>query len=161
MLYQKGFLTYPCNDNELKFYYENQDKFNFPNSIEIANIVVPTDKRQKILLQDSKLPNIDEDFIKIAREHKQNGYMGWFGEGMAPDNLFHTAFKENPKTLITKPIQTKYGYHVVYLLNKKKAGKLSFQEAKDSIKALIKRKKVLEKLEDKINSLYSNAEIVY
>ncbi len=87
--------------------------------------------------------------------------MGWFGEGMAPDNLFHTAYKENPKTLITKPIQTKYGYHVVYLLNKKKAGKLSFQEAKDSIKALIKRKKVLEKLEDKINSLYSNAEIVY
>jgi parvulin-like peptidyl-prolyl isomerase len=164
MLYQKRLLdnTHVSDSEAKSFYYENQDKFNFPNSIEIANIVVPTEQEAKnIIARLKNSQNIDEDFIKIAREHKQNGYMGWFGEGMAPDNLFHTAYKENPKTLITKPIHTKYGYHVVYLLNKKKAGKLSFQEAKDSIKALIKRKKVLEKLEDKINSLYSNAEIVY
>jgi len=164
MLYEKRLLdnTHVSDSEAKNFYYENQDKFNFPNSIEIANIIVPTKQEaQNIIARLKNSQNLDEDFIRIAREHKQNGYMGWFGEGMAPDNLFYTAYKANPRTLITKPIQTKYGYHVVYLLNKKKAGKLSFQEAKDSIKALLKRKKVLEKLENKINSLYSNAEIVY
>jgi len=164
MLYQKQLLDNThVSDNEAKnFYYENQDKFNFPNSIEIANIIVPTKQEaQNIIARLKNSQNLDEDFIRVAREYKQNGYMGWFGEGMAPDNLFRKAYSANPRTLITTPIKTKYGYHVIYLLNKKKAGKLNFQQAKDSIKALLKRKKVLEKLENQVNNLYSNAEIVY
>ncbi len=53
-----------------------------------------------------------------------------FAEGMAPKNLFDTAYRVKPKRLITKPIRTKYGYHVIYLLNKRTlAGELTFQEA--------------------------------
>jgi len=164
MLYQqREFNRAHVSDREAKnFYYENQDKFNFPNSIEIANIIVPTKQEAKRIISKLKnSPNLEEEFMKIAREHKQNGYMGWFGEGMAPENLFNMAYSAKPKSLIETPIKTKYGYHVIYLINKKRAGKLSFEEAKDSIKALLKRKKVIDKLENKVNELYSNAEIVY
>jgi len=164
ILYQQKQLmkTKVSNQEVQDFFYSNREKFNFPNSIEIANIIVKTKREaQNIIRKLRNSSNLDKDFIKIARAHKQNGYMGWFGEGMAPQNLFDTAYRARPKTLISKPIKTKYGYHVVYLLNKKKAGKISFQKAKKNIKMILKRQKVIQALEDKINTLYGNAEIVY
>jgi peptidylprolyl isomerase len=164
MLYQqKQLMSITISDNEAKeFFDNNQERFNFPNSIEIANIIVKTKQEARnIIKQLKRASDLDKEFIKIAHEHKQNGYMGWFGEGMAPQNLFNTAYKAKPKTLLNKPIKTKYGYHVVYLLNKKKAGKLSFEKSKDNIKKMLKQKKVIQALEDKVNTLYGNAEIVY
>ena len=164
MLYQqKQLMSITISDNEAKeFFDNNQERFNFPNSIEIANIIVKTKQEARnIIKQLKRASDLDKEFIKIAHEHKQNGYMGWFGEGMAPQNLFNTAYKAKPKTLLNKPIKTKYGYHVVYLLNKKKAGKLPFEKSKDNIKKMLKQKKVIQALEDKVNTLYGNAEIVY
>jgi len=164
MLYQqKQLMKTKISDQEAKeFFDNNREKFNFPNSIEIANIIVKTKQEAKNIIRKlKKASNLEKEFIKIAREHKQNGYMGWFGEGMAPQNLFDTAYRAKPKTLLSKPIKTKYGYHVVYLLNKKKAGKISFQKAKKNIKMILKRQKVIQALEDKINRLYGNAEIIY
>ncbi len=164
MLYQqKEFQKTKVTNQEVKdFYYNNQDKFQYPNSIEIANIIVKTKQEARnIIAQLKQAHNLDKEFIKLAREHRQNGYMGWFGEGMAPTNLFNIAYRAKPKTLITKPIKTKYGYHVVYLLNKKHAGKISYREAKEKIRFMLKRKKVIEALQNKIDNLYANAEIVY
>jgi len=160
---QREFQKTVVSDSEIKrFYNLNQDKFNFPNSIEIANIIVKTKQEAKNIIKKlKKASNLDNEFIKIAREYKQNGYMGWFGEGMAPSNLFNRAYKAQPKTVLSNPIKTKYGYHVVYLLNKKQAGKLSFKETKEKIRDMLKKKKVIEALEDKINNLYANSEIVY
>jgi len=144
------------------FYNNNQEKFNFPDSIEIANIITKTPEEAKAIIKKlKKSKNLDQDFIAEARKHKQNGYMGWFGRGMAPENLFDTTYKAKVKTIIPKPIKTKHGYHVVYLLNKKTAGTVSFEEAKANIEQLLKQQKVIEQLEDKINTLYGNAEIVY
>ncbi len=164
MLYQqKEFQKTKVSNQEVKnFYYNNQNKFQYPNSIEIANIIVKTKQEARNIISQLKhAQNLDKEFIKLAREHRQNGYMGWFGEGMAPDNLFNIAYRAKPKTLITKPIKTKYGYHVVYLLNKKHAGKISYKDAKDKIRFMLKRQKVIEALQNKIDNLYANAEIVY
>ena len=164
MLYQqKEFQKTKVSNQEVKnFYYNNQNKFQYPNSIEIANIIVKTKQEARNIISQLKhAQNLDKEFIKLAREHRQNGYMGWFGEGMAPDNLFNIAYRAKPKTLITKPIKTKYGYHVVYLLNKKHAGKISYKDAKEKIRFMLKRKKVIEALQNKIDNLYANAEIVY
>jgi len=163
-LYQKKlFESSNITDSETKdFYNKNTDKFNFPNSVEIANIITKTEDEAKKVIQKLKKSNeLDKAFIETAKEHKQNGYMGWFGEGMAPDNLFNAAYKAKPKTLLDTPIQTKHGYHVVYLLNKKAAGTLSYSEAKENIGRLLKQQKVMKQLEAKVNDLYEKAEIVY
>ena len=164
MLYQqKQLISTTVSNQEIKeFYNNNREKFNFPNSIEIANIIVKTEQEAKNIIKKlKKVSNLDKEFIKLAHEHKQNGYMGWFGEGMAPKNLFDAGYKANPKTLLNHPIKTKYGYHVVYLLNKKVAGKVSFNKAKENIKKLLKQKKIMKSLEEKIDILYGRAEIVY
>ncbi|SFV60192.1 Foldase protein PrsA precursor [hydrothermal vent metagenome] len=160
---QKQFQATTIKDSEVKdFYNNNEEKFNFPNSIEIANIITKTHKEAVAIINRlKKAKNLNEEFIKIAKEYKQNGYMGWFGEGQAPENLFNSAYKAKPKTLLKTPIETKHGYHVVYLLNKKAAGKISFEESKENIKQMLKKKKIIESLKDKIDTLYGNAEIVY
>ena len=164
ILYQKEQLknTFISDAQTKNFYDTNVEKFNFPDSIEIANIIMKTKPEAEANLNQLKSSvNLDEDFIRVARENRQNGYMGWFGKGMVPDAIFNATFSANPKTLIPKVIQTEYGFHVIYLLNKKRAGQLSYMEAKDKIAMMLKQKQVLEALKSKIDSLYSSANIVY
>jgi len=163
-LYQQNALQKAnVSDSEVKaFYDQNPQSFNYPDSIEIANIIVQTkseaDKIHKKLKQST---NLDKDFIQEANAHKQNGYMGWFGKGSAPENLFNKAYKYKVKTLLNAPVKTKHGYNVVYLLNKKHAGTIKFAEAKKHIKQMLKQKKVMENLRTEVESLYGSAEIIY
>lgn len=160
---QKQFKAINISDSHVKNFYDNNNqKFNFPNSIEIANIITKTDKEaQSIIKRLQGIENFNEEFLKISKEYKQNGYMGWFGEGQAPENLFNIAYKVKPKTLLKTPIETQHGHHVVYLLNKKSAGTISFDESKENIRQMLKKKKIMESLKDKIETLYGNAEIIY
>ena len=164
IMYQKQQLqnTFISDAETKTFYDNNQDKFNFPDSIEIANIIMKTEAEAEAILNQLKSSlNLDEDFIRVARENQQNGYMGWFGKGMVPDSIFSNAFPLAPKTLIPRVINTKHGFHVIYLLNKKSAGKITYIEAKEKIATMLKQRQVLEALKSKIDSLYSSADILY
>jgi parvulin-like peptidyl-prolyl isomerase len=144
------------------FYQDNTSKFTFPNSIEIANIIIQDETTAKSILKSlQNSTDLDKDFIQAANAQKQNGYMGWFGRASMPENLFDRAYKYKVKRLINSPVKTKHGYNVVYLLNKKVAGKLSYSEAKPKIEQMLKQKKVMEKLRSKVEKLYGNAKIVY
>jgi parvulin-like peptidyl-prolyl isomerase len=164
IMYQKQQLqnSFISDTQSKKFYDMNQEKFNFPDSIEIANIIMKTQPEAEAILNQLKSSiNLDEDFIRVARENQQNGYMGWFGRGMAPDSIFNSAFQANPKTLIPHVVTSEHGFHVIYLLNKKSAGKLTYMEAKEKIALMLKQKQVLEALKNQIDSLYSTANILY
>jgi len=160
---QKAFQNTKISTSEIKnFYNQNPQSFNYPDSIEIADIIVETQSEaNKIYKKLKKSTNLDKDFIEEAHRHKQNGYMGWFGKGSAPENLFNKAYKYKRKTLLNSPVKTEHGYNVVYLLNKKAAGTISFSEAKEHIEQMLKQKKVLENLRNEVEELYGSAEIIY
>ena len=160
---QKAFKNTKVSSSEIKdFYNQNPQSFNYPDSIEIADIIVPTQSEaNQIHKKLKKSKNLDKDFIEEANAHNQNGYMGWFGKGSAPENLFNKAYKYKVKTLLNAPVKTKHGYNIVYLLNKKPAGKISFSEAKKRIEQMLKQKKVIEKLKNEVEELYGSAEIIY
>ena len=160
---EKEFKKIKVSNTQLKDFYDNNpEAFNFPDSIEIADIIVPTKtEADKLLKSLQSAVNLDEAFIKAANAHKQNGYMGWFGRNNAPENLFTKAYKYKKKRLLNAPVKTKHGYNVVYLLNKKAAGTLSFQKAKKKIEQIIKQQEVMSKLQEKVDNLYGQAEIIY
>jgi peptidylprolyl isomerase len=160
---QEEFKKVQISDSDTKgFYQNNSEKFTFPNSIEIANIIVQDEATAKSILSSLKSStNLDIDFMEAAKQQKQNGYMGWFGRESMPTNLFDRAYKYKVKSLFTSPEKTKHGYNIVYLLNKKTAGTLSYAEAKPKIEQMLKQKSVMEKLKSKMENLYGNAQIVY
>jgi parvulin-like peptidyl-prolyl isomerase len=160
---QNKFKEVKVNKSQLKdFYNNNSEAFNFPDSIEIANIILQ-DKAEadKLLKSLQSATNLDEAFIKAANEHKQNGYMGWFGRDNAPENLFTKAYKYKVKRLLNAPVKTEHGYNVVYLLNKKAAGTLSFKDAKPKIEQIVKQQIVMNELKEKAEKFYGEAEIIY
>lgn len=160
---QQAFKQAKVSSSEVKSFYNNNPQiFDLPDSIEIANIAVKTQSEaNKILKSLKSSKNLDEDFVNAAHAHKQPGYIGWLGRGNVPDNLFNAAYKAKEKTLLKTAIQTKNGYNVVYLLNKKPAGKVPFAQAKERIEQMLKQKKVMDGLQEKVQSLYGKAEIVY
>ena len=160
---QKALKKAKIAKSEVKaFYDQNPQSFNYPDSIEIANIIVQTkSEADKIHKKLKKSTNLDKDFIQEANAHKQNGYMGWFGKGSAPENLFNKAYKYKVKTLLNSPVKTKHGYNIVYLLNKKSAGTVKFKEAQKHIEEMLKQKKVMEDLRSEVEALYGSAEIIY
>jgi len=160
---QKAFKNTKISASEVKnFYNQNPQSFNYPDSIEIADIIVQTQSEANAIHKKlKKSTNLDKDFIEEAHQHKQNGYMGWFGKGSAPENLFNKAYKYKRKTLLNRPVKTKHGYNIVYLLNKKPAGTISFSEAKERIEQMLKQKRVLENLKNEVDELYGSAEIIY
>lgn len=163
-LYQQNlFKKAKVSNQEIKtFYNNNPSSFNYPDSIEIANIIVQTKSEADAIFKKLRKSNdLDKDFVKLANEHKQNGYMGWFGKGSAPENLFNKAYKYKVKTLLNSPVKTKHGYNVVYLLNKKSAGTITFSEAKERIEQMMKQKNVVEALRNEVEGLYGSAEIIY
>jgi len=160
---QNEFKKIKVTKTQLKdFYNNNPEAFNFPDSIEIANIIVQDKAEADTLLKSLQAAaNLDEAFIKAANERKQNGYMGWFGKDNSPENLFTKAYKYKIKRLLNAPVKTKHGYNVVYLLNKKAAGKLTFEKAKKKIEQIIKQQEVMKILQEKVENLYGQAEIIY
>ena len=159
---QKEFKKAKVKDQEIReIYNNNPDAFKYANSIEIANIIVPDKATAKSILNKlRKSKNLDKDFIQEAHAHNQNGYMGWFNRDKMPKNLFDKAYKYKKKRLLNAPVKTKHGYNVVYLLDKKSAGKLSYKEAKPGIEQKVKQQKVMQKLRDKMEKLYGEAEII-
>ena len=160
---QKEFEKAKVTNQEIKDFYNNNPKLvSYPNSIEIADIIVKDKKTADNILKSlKKAKNLDKAFIEKAHELKQNGYLGWFARDAMPTKLFDKAYKYKKKRLLNTPVKTKHGYNVVYLLNKKPAGKLTYKEAKPKIEQLLKRQKMLEKLRAKMEKLYGEAEIVY
>ena len=160
---QKEFKKAKVSNAQLKeFYNNNPEAFNFPDSIEIADIIIKDKKEAEALLKSLQgSANVEESFMKAAHERKQNGYMGWFSKENAPQNLFDKAYKYKVKRLLNAPVKTKHGYNVVYLLNKKAAGKLGFSKAKKRIEQIIKQKEVIKSLQNRVEKLYGEAEIVY
>ncbi len=160
---QKEFKKAKVTNSEIKEFYKNNPQlFRYPKSIEIADIIVKDKKRaDEILKYLKKAKNLDKAFMEKAHELKQNGYLGWFARDTMPKNLFDKAYKYKKRRLLNVPVKTKHGYNVVYLLNKKPAGKLTYKEAKPKIKQLLKQQKVIKKLREKVEKLYGEAEIVY
>ena len=161
---QKMYQQTKVSQSEIKSYYNNNPKtFQMPDGIEIGDIVLKNKaEAQKIIksLKEKKGKELDKAFLKIAHDHKQNGYVGWLFRGNSPDKLFNKAFKYKKKRIVNTPVEVKGTYNVVYLLNKKKAGKISFKDAKKRIEQMLKQKKVIEKLRNKVDKLYGQAEII-
>ena len=160
---QKEFQKAKVTNQEIKDFYNNNPKLvSYPNSIEIADIIVKDKQTADSILKSlRKEKDLDKAFIEKAHELKQNGYLGWFARDAVPTNLFDKAYKYKKKRLLNTPVKTKHGYNIVYLINKKPAGKLTYKEAKPKIEQLLKQQKVVQKLRTKMEKLYGESEIVY
>ena len=156
------------SDKELKSYYDNnKEEFNEKSSVHARHILVKEESEAKAIEKELKSLSGDalkNKFIELAKEKStgptgpKGGDLGFFAQGqMVPE--FDAKVFNMKKGTISEPVKTQFGYHVIYLEDKKAQKTLSFTEVKSFIEQRLKMEKFKVVVEKKMQELKNKATI--
>jgi len=162
-----------------KYYSENQTEFQTPDQVRASHILIdfkPTaasiDPNQAKAQAKAKAQNLLEqikggaDFAELAKANSacpssaKGGDLGFFGKGDMVEPFEKAAFSLEPGQ-ISDVVETKFGYHIIKVTDRKKAGVTTFEQAKETIINQLTQKKQFELAREFIESLKAKAKIVY
>ncbi len=146
------------SDAEVKaFFDQNADKFTVGTKIRASHILVGTEQEAVDILDRL---NKGEKFEKLAELSKDTGSaqkggdLGYFARGQMVPEFEQAAASLKPGE-VSKPVKTRFGFHVIKLVDIQKGEAANFEQSKESIsKQLLgeKRKKVFETFVDKLKA---------
>lgn len=121
-------------------------------------------KAQKILAQVKK---DSKSFAKVAKSEsddtqsaQQGGDLGFFGKEEMVEPFSKAAFSMKPNT-ISEIVQTPYGYHIIMVTDRAKAGVEPFNNVKEEIKEFLSNQEKVKALQQFVDTLKNNANIQY
>jgi peptidyl-prolyl cis-trans isomerase C len=157
-----------------KYYDDNPDKFQEPEQVHAAHVLVTVDKgadeatkaakkkEAQQVLADAKA---GKDFAQLAKDHSgdpgskdKGGDLGFFPRGEMVGAFEDAAFKLKPGE-ISEIVETPYGFHVIKVIEKKDARKVPLDEVKDDVGGFLKEKKAGEVAKDYVATLRKKAKI--
>ena len=106
------------------------------------------------------------DFTRLARRHsdcpskRKGGDLGFFTKGRMVPALEKAAF-DMDKGMVSGLVETRFGYHIIKVTDRKQAGTTSFEQAKAGIIQRITQRKQQALINKYIESLKADAKIVY
>lgn len=121
-------------------------------------------KAEKLLAEAKKNP---AEFAKLAKENsddtvsaQQGGDLGFFGKEEMVEAFSKAAFSMKPNT-ISEIVQTPYGYHIILVTDRQKAGVEPFDKVKSEIKEFLTNQEKIKVLQQFVDGLKNNAKIEY
>lgn len=163
-----------------KFYDENPSKFEVPEQVRAAHILISTQdpisheplpaekkKEKEKLANDVRARALKgEDFGALAKQYsddpgsKDKGGEYTFGRGrMVPE--FEAAAFSLKTNQISELVETQYGYHIIKLLEKTPASKITFAEASPRIRDFLVSQEVKDELPAYIAQLKAGADVKF
>ncbi|MFD1332333.1 peptidylprolyl isomerase, partial [Methylopila musalis] len=130
-------------DEALRKLYDDTVKNLKPEAeVRASHILVKTeDEAKKVKERLAK----GEDFAKIANEvstdpgsAKQGGDLGFFGKGQMVPAFDEAAFKAEPN-VVSEPVKTQFGYHVIKVTEKRERPVPTFEQVKPQIEQYVVR----------------------
>jgi peptidyl-prolyl cis-trans isomerase C len=132
------------SQSEIRRYYEaNPQEFEKPEQVRVRQIVVPSEAEARKVLELVQAANAD--FASIARskstapEADKGGDLGYFAQGEMPAE-FNVVFGL-PTGGISGIVKSPYGYHIFKLEDRRKAGRISLDNAQKEINEKLRRAK--------------------
>ena len=160
------------NEKEVKSYYlKNKKKFLKPLEIKAYHIIfvvsdkdtkAKTMKQKKKALRVLKLARKGDDFIELARTHSEGpsknsgGDLGWVKKGAMISSFEDAAFSLR-KGEISGLVKTDYGYHIIKVVDRRKAKNGTLDEARDEIKNVLFKDKYDDIYDKWMGELKKNA----
>ena len=155
------------------FYDRNIDKFQHPAQIRVSHILIAVSQnadeaekkkaREKIESIQKQLKN-GADFADLARKESQcesrnrGGDLGFFPGGRMVKPFDDAAFKLKPGEM-SGIVETRYGYHIIKMQDKRPAGPVPFDEVKDKIKRYLAQVQIEQMYADYLKQLRKKADI--
>ncbi|RQW78181.1 MAG: peptidylprolyl isomerase [Geobacter sp.] len=156
-----------------KFYDDNPDKFKMPENYHASHILLSVDPQAKPEEKQKAREKADavrkkilagEDFATLAKAEsscpskEQGGDLGTFGKGeMVPE--FEKATAALKPGQISEVVETQFGYHIIKLIEKKDAGLVKYDEAKEKIDNYLKQNQMQKAIMEYIAGLKTKAKI--
>ena len=153
---------------ELKKYYDgNKEEFNEKESVHARHILVKTEGEARAIAGQLKGLSGDalkSKFIQLAKDKStgpsgpKGGDLGFFAQGQMVPEFNAKVFSMKVGTF-SEPVKTQFGFHVIYL-EEKKAGKTrAYTEVKSFIEQRLKMEKFKSVMQDKMIALKNKATI--
>jgi parvulin-like peptidyl-prolyl isomerase len=168
---QNQFEAIKVDPKEVRAYYDaNPDEFIDKEKIHARHILVKTEADADAIIKSMKGLSGDKlrtEFIAQAKSKStgpsaaKGGDLGYFPRGQMVPSFNDAAFAMKEGSISTSPVQSQFGYHVIYVEDKKAAKKLGFDEVKNFIEQRLKMDKFKAYMEKKMNDLRSKAKINY
>lgn len=125
-----------------RYYQAKPQEFERPEQVRVRQIVTATEAEAK---KAQELLHSGMDFAVVAKEKStapeaaSGGDLGYFAMGDMPGE-FNVVFGL-PKGGVSDIVKSPYGYHIFKLLEKRRAGKISLEEAYKGIEEKLRRAK--------------------
>ncbi|KAB0669079.1 peptidylprolyl isomerase [Oryzomonas sagensis] len=162
------------SDEEIKkFYDQNPDKFRQDEQIRASHILIGVDSKAGIEARKAAREKAEKlhnellngaDFATLAKANstcpsaKQGGDLGFFGRGKMDPQFERAAFALERGGL-SNVVETRFGYHIIKLLNLKKAETVSLSEARDKIEDYLRTQKTNAAIGDFVGGARRSAKI--
>jgi len=171
---QKFVQKMTITDQEAKTYYDaNLQRFSQPEQVKASHILIKAEQdadKAKTLEAKEKIEMIQkrvkkgDDFAALAKEFSEGpsapkgGDLGYFGPGRMVKPFETAAFKMEPGE-VSDIVKTRFGYHLIKVMDKKPAKQVTFEEVQDKLQQFLKQQKVQKEVEAYIKQLKESAKI--
>jgi len=152
------------------FYKNNPEKFKIPESVNARHILIPDEKTAKeiiVELKELKGDALKEKFIELAKAKstgptgEKGGDLGNFSKGQMVPEFDKAVFALKKGEISLEPVKTQFGFHVIYLEEKKESTTVAFDDVKEKIVQALKQQQFQQKLSEVAKELKSKAKISY
>jgi len=161
-------------DEETKAYYDgNPQFFQQPEQVKASHILIKveptadeaakTEARKKITEVQQKLKD-GGDFAALAKEYSQGpssakgGDLGYFRRGQMVGPFEDAAFSIKTDE-VSDLVETRFGYHIIKVYDKKPEQTLAYADVKDKIAQRLKQEKVEKDATQYVKNLKKGAKV--
>lgn len=142
-----GFLAETEASQKVRAYYDShRDEFSTPEQVKARHILIQApegdvEAQKRALAKIEKIASeaTTGNFAKLAETHSEDpgskakgGLIDFFGRGQMVPEFEKAAFSADINQ-ITAPVKTSYGYHLIYVLDKKEAEVKSVEQVQRDI----------------------------
>lgn len=137
------------------FYKKNKERFVVSEAIKIRHILLPSEEEARDILERLKK---GEDFATLAMENsidpsgQHGGELGWIEKRVLDPDLARAAFALK-KGNISEVVESKYGYHILRVEDKKPPVYKELEQVKDMVNKMVAQQeenRLSERIRDRL-----------
>ncbi len=156
----KDYLSKPENKKSLdEAYTENASRYNKAEEVKASHILISGDDAKSLEKVNAIHAKVNsKNFAEMAKKETQDptgkgngGDLGWFSAGRMVPEFEKVAFSMKPGE-ISQPVKTQFGYHIIYVQDKKAAESRTFDSVKEELARLSLQKTKAQDLDKLLKS---------
>ena len=156
------------------FYDQNQQRMKTPPQVHARHILiaadpgVPADRQKAKQKAEDLLAQLKKggDFAQLAAQNSddpgsktQGGDLSWFQPGQMVPAFDKAAFALKQPNDLSPVVETRFGYHIIQLIERRESQAVPFEQAKNRIGTMLREEKIKQALRAHVQELKAKGKV--